>query len=159
MATSSLSRAAIRRLPLFMAYCPDAPNALPARLEVRPAHFKRWAKDRESGRACTSLICPFPKITASSTALSVDRRAADLVVFGLGYLPPQDSPLRSAPVPAGIQPMAGSLLIFHSESLETAWDRLKEDEYYTAGVWDKDKMVVNEFISPPEGYLYGAESP
>lgn len=78
-------------------------------------------------------------------------------VFGLGYLPPADSPLRSHPTPPGVQPMAGSLLVFHSESLETAWARVKEDVYYTAGVWDKEKIVVNEFITPPEGHLYGAD--
>jgi hypothetical protein len=53
--TSSLpmtSLAAIRRLPLFMAYCPDAAGALAKRLEVRPEHLKRWAQDRESGRGC-----------------------------------------------------------------------------------------------------------
>jgi uncharacterized protein YciI len=55
--------------------------------------------------------------------------------------------------------MAGSLLVFHSESLDSAWARVKEDEYYTAGVWDREKVVVNEFITPPEGHLYGAEPP
>lgn len=50
--------------------------------------------------------------------------------------------------------MAGSLMIFHSESLETAWERIREDVYYTAGVWDKDKVAVNQFINPPEGALY-----
>ena len=79
---------------------------------------------------------------------------ADPVDFGLGYLPPPSSPLHSQTLPAGIQPMAGSLMIFHSESLDTAWERIREDVYYTAGVWDKDKVVVNQFINPPEGALY-----
>lgn len=52
-----MSRSAIRRLPLFMAYCPDAPNALAKRLEVRPEHLKRWSQDRESGRGCESTPC------------------------------------------------------------------------------------------------------
>jgi len=52
-----MSRSAIRRLPLFMAYCPDAPNALAKRLEVRPEHLKRWSQDRESGRGCESTSC------------------------------------------------------------------------------------------------------
>jgi hypothetical protein len=48
------SLVAIRRLPLFMAYCPDASGVLAKRLEVRAEHLKRWAQDRESGRGCTS---------------------------------------------------------------------------------------------------------
>jgi hypothetical protein len=48
------SLGAIRRLPLFMAYCPDASGVLAKRLEVRAEHLKRWAQDRESGRGCTS---------------------------------------------------------------------------------------------------------
>lgn len=52
--TTMSSLAAIRRLPLFMAYCPDASGVLAKRLEVRQEHLKRWAQDRESGRGCTS---------------------------------------------------------------------------------------------------------
>jgi hypothetical protein len=54
--------------------------------------------------------------------------------------------------------MAGSLMIFHSESLDTAWKRIKEDIYYTGGVWDLDRVVVNEFIQPPPGLLYPNET-
>jgi hypothetical protein len=53
--------------------------------------------------------------------------------------------------------MAGSIMIFHSESLENAWERIKGDVYYTAGVWDSGRVAVEEFIQPPEGYLYPAE--
>jgi len=53
--------------------------------------------------------------------------------------------------------MAGSMMIFHAESLETAWDRIKGDVYYTAGVWDTGKVVIEDFITPPEGYLYPKE--
>jgi hypothetical protein len=54
LTTTMSSLAAIRRLPLFMAYCPDASGVLAKRLEVRAEHLKRWAQDRESGRGCTS---------------------------------------------------------------------------------------------------------
>lgn len=74
--------------------------------------------------------------------------------FGLGYLPPPESSLHTTTLPAGIQPMAGSLMIFHSETLDTAWERIKEDVYWTAGVWDRDRLVINQFITPPEGALY-----
>ena len=41
--------ASLRRLPLFFAYCPDRANVLSKRLEVRPSHWARWAKDNENG--------------------------------------------------------------------------------------------------------------
>ena len=42
--------------------------------------------------------------------------------------------------------MDGSLLIFRAVSLDKAWERIKEDIYWTAGVWDAEKCVVREFI-------------
>jgi hypothetical protein len=50
--TASAAVAAARKLPLFFAYCPDAPNALAKRLEARPKHWERWQKDREAGLGC-----------------------------------------------------------------------------------------------------------
>lgn len=49
-------------------------------------------------------------------------------------------------------------MIFHSDSLDTAWERIKEDVYYTAGVWDKGQIVVNEFTQPPPGSLYPVDT-
>jgi hypothetical protein len=54
--------------------------------------------------------------------------------------------------------MAGSLMLFHSESLSTAWERIKSDVYYTGQVWDTERIVLEEFITPPEGYLYPKEA-
>ena len=42
--------------------------------------------------------------------------------------------------------MAGSLLLFRADSLEDAWKRIRDDVYWTAGVWDQDRCVVEEFI-------------
>lgn len=42
--------------------------------------------------------------------------------------------------------MAGSCMIYRYPSLEAAWARIKEDAYWTGGVWDKDKVVVKEII-------------
>ena len=42
--------------------------------------------------------------------------------------------------------MDGSLMIFRAPSLDQAWKRIKEDIYYTAGVWNKEECVVKEFI-------------
>jgi hypothetical protein len=53
--------------------------------------------------------------------------------------------------------MAGSMMIFHSDTLDSALERIRSDVYYTTGVWDKGRVVVEEFITPPEGYLYPKE--
>ena len=45
--------------------------------------------------------------------------------------------------------MAGSLLMMHYPTLQDMWDRIKSDVYWTAGVWDKEKTVVHEFIPAP----------
>lgn len=75
-------------------------------------------------------------------------------VFGLGFLPSDaDSPLHTHPALSsqpGLQPMAGSLMIIRAENLGAAWARIKADVYWTAGVWDKDKMKVEQLISHPD---------
>jgi hypothetical protein len=78
-------------------------------------------------------------------------------VFGLGFKPSPSAPPHNINLPEGIQPMAGSMMIFHSDTLDSAWERIKSDVYYTAGVWDQGRVVVEEFITPPEGYLYPKE--
>jgi hypothetical protein len=49
---AAAAAAAARKLPLFFAYCPDAPDALAKRLEVRPRHWERWQRDKERGLGC-----------------------------------------------------------------------------------------------------------
>jgi len=44
-------------------------------------------------------------------------------------------------------------MIFHSKDLESAWERVREDEYWLEGVWDRGKVRVEEFVRAPEGYL------
>jgi hypothetical protein len=78
-------------------------------------------------------------------------------VFGLGFKPSPSAPPHNIDLPEGIQPMAGSMMIFHSDTLDTAWERIRSDVYYTAGVWDQGRVVVEEFITPPAGYLYPKE--
>jgi hypothetical protein len=51
-ASVSAAAAAARKLPLFFAYCPDAPDALAKRLEVRPRHWERFQQDKEKGLGC-----------------------------------------------------------------------------------------------------------
>jgi hypothetical protein len=45
--------------------------------------------------------------------------------------------------------MAGSLMHFKMASIDEAWARIKEDVYWTAGVWDKENTKVHELIRLP----------
>lgn len=76
--------------------------------------------------------------------------------FGRAFLPPPDSPLRTSDLlPPNTQGMAGSVMMFRFPSLEDTWNRIKEDVYWTGGVWDKDKVVVEEFcVAPGESVPY-----
>jgi hypothetical protein len=54
--------------------------------------------------------------------------------------------------------MVGSLMIYHARDLASAWNRIKTDVYWTAGVWDKSKARVEAFVDVPNGWLrYPAE--
>jgi len=65
--------------------------------------------------------------------------------FGLAFKPPQPTAL-----PSGIDPstpnMAGSTMIFRAESLDSAWERIKTDVYWTEGVWDREGCVLREYV-------------
>lgn len=45
--------------------------------------------------------------------------------------------------------MDGSVMILRQPTIEAAWDRIKADEYWKQGVWDKEKVVVREIIGAP----------
>jgi len=38
--------------------------------------------------------------------------------------------------------MQGSLLVYEAESIDVVWKLIKEDIYYTGGVWDKDRLQI-----------------
>ncbi|KAI9634608.1 uncharacterized protein MKK02DRAFT_11303, partial [Dioszegia hungarica] len=104
---------------LFFAFCPDQPDALERRMKVRAQHWARASEDKKEG----------------------------ILFFGLGYLPPAGSPLFNSPlVPAGKQPMAGSFMIMRQPDMDAMWKRIKDDVYWTAGVWDRETTQVGEFI-------------
>lgn len=42
----------ILRQSLFFAFCPDLPDALSRRMEVRPKHWARAAEDKAAGKLC-----------------------------------------------------------------------------------------------------------
>lgn len=73
--------------------------------------------------------------------------SSQLLEFGRGYLPSANSPLWASPdLPAGAKPIAGSLMIFRMNTIDEVWERIKDDVYWTEGIWDKEKGDVKEFI-------------
>jgi len=42
--------------------------------------------------------------------------------------------------------IAGSFSIYVMPTLEDVWKRLKEDVYWTADIWDKDRVIVEELL-------------
>ncbi|WVF69059.1 hypothetical protein IAT40_003833 [Kwoniella sp. CBS 6097] len=114
------------KLSLFFAFCPDntGPEVFTTRLRVRPKHFERVEEDKKAG----------------------------ILEFGRGFLPPSNSSLFSHPAIESLpnkQPMAGSIMFFRYPSLEDTWKRVKEDVYWTEGVWDREKVQVGEFLRVP----------
>ncbi|BEJ01839.1 hypothetical protein CcaverHIS631_0605210 [Cutaneotrichosporon cavernicola] len=112
---------------LFLCYCPDrtGPGVLETRLKVRAEHFEGFKKTMEAGNA----------------------------EFGRAFLPsPGDAlyhPERLSVLPPNVQPMAGSVMMLRYPSLEEAWERVKADVYWTAGVWDHDRTFVTHIADPP----------
>ncbi|RSH77473.1 uncharacterized protein EHS24_003445 [Apiotrichum porosum] len=109
-------------MPLFICHCPDYPNNLETRLANRPDHLAASVKDKEAGNS----------------------------VFGRAFLSNEVS-THTAGSPHADQPkgMAGSVMIYRYPTLEDAWARIKADKYWTGGVWDKEKVTVEEIIGNP----------
>ncbi|TXT13592.1 hypothetical protein VHUM_00959 [Vanrija humicola] len=109
-------------MPLYLCYCPDYPDNVEARLKVREAHLAEATKDKESGAS----------------------------VFGRAYLS-DNVATHEAGKPAAdqIPGMAGSFMVLRFPTLEACWERIKADKYWTAGVWDKEKLRVHEIIGAP----------
>ncbi len=42
--------------------------------------------------------------------------------------------------------LAGSYMILKFDNLDECWARLKRDVYWTQGVWDKERVIVEELI-------------
>jgi hypothetical protein len=105
----------------------------------------------------SALVLAVPFVLALTVVLALPLARAlpsltlGLAVFGLGYLPPSGSPLRTSPLlPPNTPPMAGSLMILRASSLDDAWERIRSDVYWTEGVWDRGQVKVEEFIRHAE---------
>lgn len=48
----------------------------------------------------------------------------------------------------------GSTMLYRFPTIEEAWERIKSDPYWVQGVWDKDRVTVNELAYlPTDGTL------
>lgn len=41
-------------------------------------------------------------------------------------------------------------MIIRAKDLDAAWARIKDDVYWTGGVWDKEEMRIEQLISHPD---------
>ncbi|RSH85295.1 hypothetical protein EHS25_005102 [Saitozyma podzolica] len=112
-------------MPRFLCYCPDYPDSLEKRFSVRPQHLVAAKADLDSG---------------------VQSAQPPLCVHGVPFLPRIGTKQRDAVLPEGTPNIAGSFMIYRFDSIEECWARLKADVYWTAGVWDKERMEVEELI-------------
>ncbi|OCF44343.1 hypothetical protein I317_01788 [Kwoniella heveanensis CBS 569] len=152
------------KLSLFFAFCPDGtgPEVFATRLRVRPKHFERVEEDKKAGILAAVLFSVELASIMGSLTIRHSLAIHNLILydndpahleFGRGFLPSSpDSPLYSHPATASLpnkQPMAGSIMFFRYPSIEDTWKRVKEDVYWTEGVWNRGKVQVGEFLRVP----------
>ncbi|WVQ70676.1 hypothetical protein IAR50_000198 [Cryptococcus sp. DSM 104548] len=106
-------------MPRFLVYAPDYPDYLEKRLAVREEHLARAKPDNESG----------------------------IVLYSGPILPQPGTKAREATLPEGTPNIAGSFMVYKMDTLEQVWDRLKEDVYWRAGVWDQKRVFVEELLN------------
>ncbi|KAK6906607.1 hypothetical protein I203_100593 [Kwoniella mangroviensis CBS 8507] len=104
-------------MPRFLVYAPDYPDHLAQRYAVRPEHLERGSKDPKGMMLYSGPLAPRPGTAQRNTTL-----------------------------PEGQLNIAGSFMVYQMNSLEDVWDRLKEDVYWRANIWDKEKLIVEELI-------------
>ncbi|KAF9017530.1 hypothetical protein BDZ89DRAFT_1022153 [Hymenopellis radicata] len=53
---------------------------------------------------------------------------------------------KGPPPPDGSKKMIGSTFIFEAKSIDEVQKIIESDIYYTSGVWDPEKLVINPFV-------------
>jgi uncharacterized protein YciI len=153
-------------MPRYLCYCPDYPDNLEKRLSVREAHLAMGQADKDSGAQRESLLSHFAgchrerRVADDSLRYVVQkwqqhmyggRVWIDVSVFGSPFLPQPGTTARERPpadVVNGQKPnLAGSVMVYQLDSLEAMWDRLKRDPYWEAGVWDRERLTVEELYN------------
>jgi hypothetical protein len=69
-----------------------------------------------------------------------------ITVYSGPILPKEGTAARDAKLPEGTMNIAGSFMVYELPNLAAVWDRLKEDVYWRADIWDKEKIIVEELI-------------
>ncbi|KAF8909906.1 hypothetical protein CPB85DRAFT_1306959 [Mucidula mucida] len=54
---------------------------------------------------------------------------------------------KAPPPPDGSKKMIGSTFIFEAKSIDEVQKIIESDIYYTSGVWDPEKIVINPFAA------------
>ncbi|EJT47642.1 hypothetical protein A1Q2_04221 [Trichosporon asahii var. asahii CBS 8904] len=134
----SLHTTPARTMPLYVCYCPDYPDNLQTRLKAREAHLAAATEDKKTGASESrdeAWVCSGMQLTP---------------VFGRAFLDDKRSThTEKQPHEDQLSGMDGSVMILRQPTIEAAWDRIKADEYWKQGVWDKEKVVVREIIGAP----------
>ena len=65
-------------------------------------------------------------------------------VYGSPLAPRPGTKLHDAVLPEGTPRIAGSFMVYVFPSLEDCWARIKEDVYWTEGVWDKERLFIEQ---------------
>ncbi|WWC92283.1 uncharacterized protein L201_007237 [Kwoniella dendrophila CBS 6074] len=104
-------------MPRFLIYAPDYPDHLAERYAVRPEHLERNKSD-----------------------------PAGLVAYSGPIAPRIGTKQRDTEPPAGQLNLAGSFMVWNMDNIDQAWARVKEDVYWRAGVWDKERLIVEELL-------------
>ncbi|KAE8541557.1 hypothetical protein D1P53_002920 [Cryptococcus gattii VGV] len=113
-------------MPLYLCLCPDYPNVFERRLAAREAHLAGSKVSREAG---TTLFGRAYMDEASATSNSRPKIEVPAGQIGSGTL--------------------GSTMLYRFPTIEEAWERIKSDPYWVQGVWDKDRVTVNELAYLP----------
>lgn len=73
--------------------------------------------------------------------------AYHLTVYSGPILPRPGTKAREASLPEGTPNIAGSFMVYKMDTLEQVWARLKEDVYWRADIWDKERIIVEELLN------------
>lgn len=74
-------------------------------------------------------------------------KTADHAVVSVGLMRPRPgTAARNQQLPEGQPNIAGSCMMYVMPDLDAVWERLKEDVYWTADIWDKDRVIVEELL-------------
>ncbi|KAJ6469477.1 hypothetical protein C8R45DRAFT_1017185 [Mycena sanguinolenta] len=109
-------------LSKFWVYAPDNTDegAFERRLSVRAKHLENAAK-RRLDNAAKGII---------------DGR----IRVGGAVLTPES-------ITGGDKKMVGSCMIYEAESIEVVKEIIESDIYYTAGVWDPERILILPFVA------------